>query len=130
MNKKNEALKKLEETTKSFIQNKKQSDAIAKIVKQENETIKRSLIELGLEEYASGEARVFIVRSTKQDLDEDGLILKLKELGLAKGIVKRREYIDLEALENALYHSRINAADIAGCFTEKETISLRIGKVN
>lgn len=118
----------LKEAVLNYVQNKKMSDVFSGKAKTDNELIKNCLAEIGEDEYTVDDVRVFLVRSKKQEMDEDALIQKLKDSGLAKGIVRRKEYIDLEALESALYYKRIKAEDISGCFSEKENISLRIGK--
>jgi len=124
---KDELNEQLNELVPRYVQNKKQADHYMRLVKSDNEDIKDVLSYAQYDEYTVGDDRVFIVRSEKQEMDEDALIQKLKDMQV-KGIVKKKEYVDTEALENALYHHRIKAEEIASCFNTKETISLRVGK--
>lgn len=120
--------KELNDVVPRYVANKREADSYAALAKKDNEVIKDLLESAKLDEYAVGDQRVFISRAEKQEVDEEHLVVLLKRLGQSKGIVKKKEYVDMEKLEDALYHGEIHAADISQCFSTKETISLRIGK--
>ena len=42
---------------------------------------------------------------------------------------QKKEYVDMDALENALYNGEINPAELAPCQETKTTITLRLSKV-
>lgn len=51
--------------------------------------------------------KVTITMQDKSTMNEEKLIKFLKKNGLNKGIVKRKEYVDSDALENAIYNGII-----------------------
>ena len=46
-----------------------------------------------------------------------------------RGVVKKKEYVDMDALENAIYNGKINAAELASCQTKKEVVTLKVTKL-
>ena len=96
-----------------------------KVADKANKEIKKTMAEQGITEFATNGLIATVSVSERVDLMEDVLIEKIKELGI-KGIIKTREYIDMDALETALYNGLINPAMLAQAQTKKEVVTLRI----
>ena len=96
-----------------------------KVADKANKEIKKIMAEQGITEFATNGLIATVSVSERVDLMEDVLMEKIKELGI-KGIIKTREYIDMDALETALYNGLINPAMLAQAQTKKEVVTLRI----
>jgi hypothetical protein len=58
---------------------------------------------------------------------EEKLIEFLKPLNIP-GLIKTKEFVDMEVLEDCIYHNQINAADLAPYKEDKFTETLRVTK--
>lgn len=78
-----------------------------------NDMIKQLLTDNGITKYTSSDGiKVSMTTTNKPSFCEEQLIPYLKSLNL-DGLVKTREYVDMEALEDAIYHEQINAKELA-----------------
>lgn len=98
-----------------------------KVADKANKEIKKIMAEQGITEFATHGLVAKVSVSERVDLIEDVLIEKIKELGI-EGIIKTREYVDMDALETALYNGLISPAMLAKAQTKKEVVTLRIMK--
>lgn len=96
-----------------------------KVADKANKEIKKIMAEQDITEFATHGLIAKVSVSERVDLMEDVLIEKIKELGI-KGIIKTREYIDMDALETALYNGLISPAALAQAQIKKEVVTLRI----
>ena len=129
MTKKNaEATQRLIDLLPVYYAQKSQMDLIKKEVDKENAEIKSIMAESGITEIISKDIRASYSVSTRQDFVEEALLAKLKEMKV-RGVIKKKEYVDMEALENAIYNGKINAAELAPCQTIKEVATLRGSKL-
>jgi len=96
-----------------------------KVADKANKEIKKIMAEQGITEFATHGLVAKVSVSERVDLMEDVLIEKIKKLGI-KGIIKTREYIDMDALETALYNGLISPAALAEAQIKKEVVTLRI----
>jgi len=96
-----------------------------KVADKANKEIKKIMAEQDIMEFATNGLVAKVSVSERVDLMEDVLMEKIKELGI-KGIIKTREYIDMDALETALYNGLINPATLAQAQIKKEVVTLRI----
>ena len=96
-----------------------------KVADKANKEIKEIMAEQGITEFATNGLVATVSVSERVDLMEDILIEKIKELGI-KGIIKTKEYVDMDALETALYNGLINPAMLAQAQTKKEVVTLRV----
>lgn len=108
--------------------NKGEMDSYKKLCDTDNALIKQLMAEGKLTEFTAGGYTATISVAEKESFDETLLIATLKELK-AKGIIKKREYVDMDALENAIYHGKLDAAALAPCQVKSETITLRVKAV-
>ena len=96
-----------------------------KVADKANKEIKKIMAEQDITEFATNGLVAKVSVSERVDLMEDVLMEKIKELGI-KGIIKTKEYIDMDALETALYNGLINPAMLAQAQTKKEVVTLRV----
>ena len=117
-----EMLKKL---VPLYDENKLKMDEYKKVVDDTNKKIKAIMAELNLESFEYDGVEVVYSVSERKDFLEDKLIEKLRPYKI-RGIIKKREYVDMDILESAIYHDKIDAADLTECQTVKEVATLRI----
>lgn len=118
---------KLESLIPLFAENKELADKYKKIADEANSQIKELMKESGLDEYQVGDVIVSYSISKRQSFDEDKLIQKLKPLKI-RGMIKKKEYVDMDILETAIYTEKLDAAELTDCQITKEIESLRMKK--
>jgi hypothetical protein len=64
-----------------------------------------------------------------ESLIEDEVIRILEEKKLGKGILKKRVYVDFDALEDAIYNGKISAAMLESAKTSKIIETLRVKEI-
>lgn len=117
-------MNKLDELITSYYENKTTQDNYKKICESQNKEIK-SLIGIGTHETEDYKATVF--ETSRVEFDEDKLITILKASNVKA--VKTKEYVDMDELENLIYHNEISADVlklISDCKHEKKTQTLRV----
>lgn len=120
------ALKSLIE---SYIVNKQNEADFKKAASAENTQIKALMSENKLTEYATDLGTAKLIEKHHKDFDEEALIEFLKSNNVADGIVKTKEYVDMDALESAIYHETISEElqkQMKSCQTDKVVVELRI----
>ena len=119
---------KLQELVSHYYLNKNEADSYKKIAEKDNAAIKEIMLQEHLPEITTADGiKATCSISEKESFVEDALIEKIKSLGV-KGIVKKKEYVDMEALENAIYNGKLNAAELASCQEKKQIVTLRVGR--
>ena len=119
---------KLSQILPVYEANKSEMDSYKKLVDKDNKEIKTIMIGAELGEFIVDDIKASVSISEREDFIEEALIVKLKEMKI-RGIVKKKEYVDMDALENAIYHGKIDAASLADCQTKKEVVTLRVTKL-
>ena len=106
---KNEAELRLDVLIPIYGVNKEQADELDKIVKKQNEEIKQWMRSFGIKTYQTDKYKVSYSVQKRETLNEPKFIEYLKEnweiTCKRYDIVKTREYIDMDALENAIYNN-------------------------
>ena len=120
-----QAYKKLEELIPIYKQNKTEADSYKKICDSYNTEIKKIMVDNDLTSFSVDGIKATCTKAYREEFIEEALIQKIKSLKV-KGVIKTKEYVDMEALENAIYNGELNAAELASCQTSKEVITLRI----
>lgn len=108
--------------------NKSKMDSYKKLVDKDNKEIKSIMLGAQLGEFIVDDIKASCSISEREDFIEEALIAKLKEMKV-RGIVKKKEYVDMDALENAIYNGKIDAATLADCQTKKEVVTLKVTKL-
>jgi hypothetical protein len=119
---------KLSQLLPVYEANKSKMDSYKKLVDKDNKEIKSIMLGAGLREFIVDDIKASCSVSEREDFIEEALIAKLKEMKVP-GIVKKKEYVDMDALENAIYNGKVNAAALADCRTKKEVVTLRVTKL-
>lgn len=123
----------LDELIPSYAENKSELDSYKKICESENNAIKEKMLEIGQDEYSAGGYKAKRSVSERVSIDEDKLLTVMKKHYLVE-VIKTREYVDMDALENYLYHVDEDPAiqellaDIDKCREVKEVVQLRVSK--
>ena len=71
--------------------------------------------------------KVSLTTTNKPTFCEDLLITYLRDLDIP-GIIKTKEYVDMEVLEDAIYHNQISASDLAPFKEDHITTRLNVSK--
>lgn len=125
MTNKEVATQKLQELIPIYSANKSEMDSYKKLVERDNKEIKQLMLDNGITEINVNGIKATVTIAEKYDFVEDRLLTKLKELGV-KGVIKTRKYVDMDALESAIYNGQVSAAELNSCRDKKETVTLRV----
>lgn len=120
----------LDELIPIYAHNKSELDSYTALCKQENESIKAQMLELGQEKYSAGGYTAKRTVSYRETLNEDRLMAVILKHGI-KDVIKTKDYVDMDALETYLYNNEMTsslAADLDSCKTKTEVVTLRVSK--
>jgi len=118
------------EAVNTYLELKPEEKALSDKISKLNKAIKDYMISNTEDNISTDVGSVNLSTRRKEVWDEDSMIAYIKSLGL-RGIVKKKEYIDFDALESALYHDKFNdeqKAELNNFKTVNETYVLTIGK--
>lgn len=122
----------LDELVLDYGTNKDSLDEFKKLCDMENNKIKEIMRDNGIDKHTSGQYTVSYSVTQKEVIDEDSMLDYLKKhIDPSSGVIKTKEYIDADALENAIYKKELSDDVIAGLSqfsTIKETEVLRLKK--
>lgn len=113
-----------------YAENKSILDDYKKICDKENKQIKELMTD---DTYEAGGYKATKSVQVRESMNED----KLLELLIDKGykdtkVIKQKYYVDMDALESAIYSGQIPKEDLLAidkCRESKEVVTLRISKV-
>ena len=119
--------RKLNKLIEEYYENKETLESYKKLVDEQNKLIK----DLMGDEYSIevNGYRAVLSTAVKVTMDERKLLQILKKNNI--NCIRTKEYVDMDALENMLYHEDIPADVvklISECKDEKETKTLRVTK--
>jgi len=100
-------LKALDSLIPQYAANKREKDGYEKLCAAENAQIKAIMQEYVVQHYEAGGYKATYTIQKRETVDEEMLLEILKRNGECEGIIKTKEYIDFDALENAIYNGRI-----------------------
>lgn len=110
----------------SYATHKDKASELDKIIKSESAEIK-ILMNADIEEdengkrfFSTDDYSVTLATRDTSKMNEEKLIAYLKEHGLAKGIVKNKEYVDEKAFEDAVYKGVISEEQLIEMDTCKD----------
>ena len=124
-------MSKLEKLIPQYAQDKLLLDTYKKTCDAENAEIKQLMLE---ENKTTFEAEGYVANrivSVRETMNEAALLAIAHHYGISE-IVKTKEYIDFDALEDAIYNGRISKdilIEIGKARESKEVVSLKISKV-
>lgn len=132
MARKTKAVSTLDELIPAYGDNKERLDVLDKICKEENKQIKELLGDKT--NYETSGWKVTKSVQNRDKIDEDLLCVKLSDFPemYELGIIKVQEYVDMTALEDAMYKGQLNKKMlevVEKCREHKEVVTLRISRV-
>lgn len=100
-----------------------------KVVESMSNEIKALMNQMDLVELEADGIIANLTTITKTGFNEDQLLAFVKAKKI-KGLVKKKEYVDMLALEDAIYHGLILGADLAPfqVFTDSQRLTMKIEK--
>ena len=119
----------------SYGENKTELDTLDKECKKQNAKIKELMIALKRDEYESGGYVAKYSVQHRESMNEDKLLELLSkdyQYYLDLGIIRQKDYIDSDALEDAIYHEKIEKdvlLEMDKCRETKEVPTLKIVKI-
>lgn len=105
---KTEKIAELKKLVGEYVEAKRKEAEITKVTKDLNARIKKIMVAEEIDECE--DAKLSVRRS--ESFDEEKLIDYLKTSGNSRGLVKKKEYIDYDALESAIYREKLDAETI------------------
>ena len=132
MARKTKAVSTLDELIPTYGDNKERLDVLDKICKEENKQIKELLGDKT--NYETSGWKVTKSVQNRDKIDEDLLCVKLSDFPemYELGVIKVQEYVDMTALEDAMYKGQLNKKMlevVEKCREHKEVVTLRISRV-
>ena len=122
---------KLDTLIPQYAENKNMLDDYKKICDKENKQIKELMTD---DTYEAGGYKATKSVQTRESLNEDRLLAIASQHRVFRdiGIIKTKEYVDMEALESAIYKGMLDKEalmEIDKCRESKEVVTLRISKI-
>lgn len=131
-------LKLLDELVPQYALNKKEFDSYKKLCEEENKSIKSIMQDLALQHYSVGGYKITKTVQHRDRLNENILLSLFTSVpALVKvaedcNLVKTRQYIDMDALEKAIYDDKFTIDELLelnAAKESKEVVTLRVSKV-
>ncbi len=120
----------LDDLILKYAENKEKLEAFKKLTEAENKEIKFLMKSSGETEHISDEYKASYIVSTRESMNEEMLLVVAHKYGIP--VIKTKEYIDFDALENAIYNNRISneaLLEMDKAKSKKEVVTLRITKL-
>lgn len=118
-----------------FFEVKEQADLYKADAEGLNKSIKEHMLQQGIDELtADGDLTAKVTIAKKQDFVESTLIeilkVQLKDNPAAmSAVIRTKEYVDFEALENQIYHGVVSPVDLQPAQGPiKEIVTLKVSK--
>lgn len=124
----------LDKLIASYVLNKSEFDSLKKITERDNGRIKDMMLELNLSERQVGDRVVRRIVQERESLNEELLLELVKKWpqDVQEKIIKTKEYVDTDCLEDAIYSGLIPSdylIDMDMCREVKQVVTLRVSKV-
>lgn len=123
----NNIFENLKELVRLFYEDKQQLDNYKKSTDEYNKDIKEIMGQLDLTEFESDDLVAKIGVQNRESFNEEKLIDKLKALNV-EGVIKTKEYVDMDALENAIYNELLDASELTPCKEVKTVTTLKVSR--
>lgn len=122
---------KLDTLIPQYAENKNMLDDYKKICDKENKQIKKLMTD---DTYETGGYKATKSIQTRESFNEDRFlaIASLHRVFRDIGIIKTKEYVDIEALESAIYKGMLDKEtlmEIDKCRESKEVVTLKVTKI-
>lgn len=133
-----ERFQRLDKLIPQYAANKSELDNYKKVCDKDNAQIKQLMTELALSWYKTEDYKISRIVQKREKLNEDILLdlfiqdTDLKDIAERYNIIKLKEYIDMDALEKAIYNGGLSDGDLLKLNKAKETkevTTLRLSKI-
>jgi hypothetical protein len=114
-----------------YAADKAELDKLDKRCKKVNATIKELMFDLGISEESYNGYRCVRSVQQRESLDEEKLIKMLKRYAPDTECIKKKEYVDMDVLENEIYHGLLSDDAMIAldeCRNMKEVVVLTVKK--
>ena len=108
-----------------YYENKTEQDRLKKMVDSDNNDIKELMTEMGLENFETDRLIAKMSTQKRESFIDEKLLQRIKELNI-EGVIKTTEYVDMDALEDAIYNGKVDATKLSDCRQTKEVVTLRV----
>lgn len=115
----------LKELIPQFYANDKEQKRYASAAEKEKAKIKKLMLGANIRDFNVDNIVAACTTSTREKMNEDALIPYLKKKKI-KGIIKKKEYVDMEVLESAIFNGNIIASEISGFVGKTDVVTLRV----
>jgi hypothetical protein len=122
---------KLDELIPQYASNKSEMESYKKICDRENAQIKSIMRDMDISSYEAGGYKATYSVSERESMNEE-MLLEIAHKYDIPDIVKTKEYIDYDALENAIYNEQISQdvlLEMNKAKESKEVVTLRVSKI-
>lgn len=122
----------LKQLASEYVSAKREFDTLKKKTDNLNQSLKANMELSNLDgiELDDG-SKVCLGITKRESLDEDKLLVQLKKYAPDTDCIKTKEYIDMDILENEIYHEKLSPEALAAmdsCRNVKEIPTLTIKK--
>ena len=122
----------LKQLASEYVSAKREFDTLKKKTDNLNQSLKLNMEMSNLDgiELDDG-SKVCLGITKRESLDEDKLLVQLKKYAPDTDCIKTKEYIDMDILENEIYHEKLSPEALAAmdsCRNVKEIPTLTIKK--
>lgn len=121
----------LEDLIRAFYYNESQKKEYASIADDKKAKIKALMKENDIKDFEVGDLKAKYVVSNTDEINEQALLELLKKHNITQ-CIRTVEVVDMDLLENALYHNEIPESVVKSmdkCKTTKEVVKLLVKKV-
>ena len=121
----------LNELIDAYALNKNELDSYKKICDKENAEIKALMTELELDKAMTDDYVATLTVQRRETMDEDMLLEVLINCGYKDLVIRTKEYVDMDLLENAIYNEKIDKETLLqmnNCKSVKEVPTLKVTK--
>ena len=122
---------KLSMLVDAFAEVKAKFEAVKKDVDDRGKEIKQIMQDENLDSFNTGEYTAKLTLQRRETMDESKVIAVLQKRGFDGKIVKLKPYVDMDALESAIYHDELPKEvqdELSSCVVVKEIPTLKVTK--
>lgn len=122
---------KLSMLVDAFAEVKAKFEAVKKDVDDRGKEIKQIMQDENLDSFDTGSNTAKFTLQRRETMDESKVIAILQKRGFDAKIVKLKPYVDMDALESAIYHDELPKEvqdELSACVIVKEIPTLKVTK--
>lgn len=118
----------LNSTIECFYEDKQLADKYKKSAEEYNKEIKQLMSTINKNEFETDSGLIAKISVQKREsFIEEALLQKIKKLKVP-GIIKTKEYVDMDLLEDAIYNEKLDASELTTCRKIQEVVTLKVSK--